>query len=106
GPLFDRVISLVRPRDGGPMLMRIGGKSADHVWWDSTTERPPMWVSRIGETWLERLSGLVRREDLRVVLDLNLAVHSPRLSATFAQAAVQALPRGAVAGLEVGNEPD
>jgi hypothetical protein len=106
GPLFDRVISLVRPRDGGPMLMRIGGKSADHVWWDSATERPPMWVSRIGETWLERLSGLVRREDLRVVLDLNLAVHSPRLSATFAQAAVQALPRGAVAGLEVGNEPD
>ena len=45
GRAFDRVISLIRPRDGAPMLLRIGGKSADHVWWKSATEQPPKWVT-------------------------------------------------------------
>ena len=106
GSVFDRAISLIRPRDGGPMLLRIGGKSADHVWWKAATERPPKWVTKIGHPWLSRLNELVRRDDLRVMLDLNLAVHSSTLAATFAAAAVKALPRSAVAGLEVGNEPD
>jgi hypothetical protein len=105
GALFRRMLSIVRPRDGGPMLLRIGGKSADHVWW-GTTEKPPQWVTTIGEQWLSRLSGLVSRADLKVVLDLNLAVHSPTMAARFAKAAVQALPRSSVAGFEVGNEPD
>ena len=105
GSLFRRMLSIVRPRDGRPMVLRIGGKSADHVWWD-TTEKPPQWVTTIGEQWLSRLSGLVSRADLKVVLDLNLAVHSPTMAARFAKAAVQALPGSSVAGFEVGNEPD
>jgi hypothetical protein len=106
GPLFERMLALVRPRDGGPMLLRIGGKSADHVWWKSATQRPPQWVTTIGHDWLAGLSGLVSRADLRVVLDLNLAVHSPAMAAQFASAAVKELPRSTIAGLEVGNEPD
>jgi hypothetical protein len=106
GALFDRVISLIRPRDGSPLLLRIGGKSADHVWWETANGRPPKWVTKIGDPWLRDLAGLVRRDDLRVMLDLNLAVHSSRLAATFAAAAVKALPRSSIAALEIGNEPD
>jgi hypothetical protein len=40
------------------------------------------------------------------MLDLNLAVHSPTMVASFARAARATLPRGRVVGLEVGNEPD
>ena len=104
--LFDRVIGLIRPRDGGPMLLRVGGKSADHVWWKTATGRPPPWVTRIGDAWLARLNDLVRRGDLRLMLDLNLAVHSPALAVDFVKAVVRALPRGALAGAELGNEPD
>jgi hypothetical protein len=106
GPIFDRVISMIRPRDGAPMLLRIGGKSADHVWWKTATEPPPRWVTKLGDAWLARLGALVRADDLRVLLDLNLAVHSATLAVDFVSAAERALPRGAVAGLEVGNEPD
>ena len=105
GALFRRMLSIVRPRDGSPMVLRIGGKSADHVWW-GTTEKPPQWVTTLGEQWLSRLSGLVSRADLKVMLDLNLAVHSPTMAARFAKAAVQALPSSSVAGFEVENEPD
>jgi hypothetical protein len=105
GALFRRMLSLVRPRDGSPLLVRIGGKSADHVWW-GTSEKTPKWVTTIGQQWLSRLSALISRADLEVMFDLNLAVHSPTMAARFARAAVQTLPRSSIVGFEVGNEPD
>jgi hypothetical protein len=105
GPLFDRVLSLIRPQGGGPMILRIGGKSADHVYWQGTTATPPQWVSFIQSQWLSDLDQLITRANLKVMLDLNLAVHSPALEASFASAAVKAMP-GRLVGLEVGNEPD
>lgn len=60
----------------------------------------------IGKSWLTGLVELVRRDDLRVLLTLNLAVHSPALAVSFASAAERALPRATLAGLEIGNEPD
>lgn len=106
GSLFDRVVSMIRPEDGARMLLRIGGKSADHVYWQATRAPRPRWVSRIGAGWLSRLCAVVARDHLRVILDLNLAVHSPSLEARFVTAARRALPGGSLAGLEVGNEPD
>lgn len=106
GSAFERAISLVRPRDGEPMLLRIGGKSADHVWWQSAKESPPQWVTKIGYPWLTALSELVRRDDLHVMLDLNLAVHSATMAGNFAVAAIKTLPQASLVGLEVGNEPD
>ncbi|MFZ0044129.1 MAG: glycosyl hydrolase family 79 C-terminal domain-containing protein, partial [Solirubrobacteraceae bacterium] len=106
GSLFNRVISLVKPEDGSKMVLRVGGKSADHVYWQATNAKPPQWVSVLKTSWLDRLNTLVRQNKLRVMLDLNLAVHSPTLAADFAAAARQMLPGGSLAGLEVGNEPD
>ena len=105
GAAFDRLISLIGSHNG-PMLLRIGGKSADHVWWKSASGKPPQWVTKLRGPWLADLAGLVARDRLRVIFDLNLAVHSPRLAAAFAAAAVNALPRASVAAFEVGNEPD
>ena len=68
--------------------------------------RPIPYGRPIGERWLKKLSTLVRADHLRVMLDLNLAVHAPSVAATFAQAAVKALPPTTLAGLEIGNEPD
>jgi hypothetical protein len=87
-------------------VLRVGGKSADHVYWQAAGVRPPQWVSIITSRWLIKLANLVRSNGLRVILDLNLAVHAPALEAAFALAAKQALPPGSLSALEIGNEPD
>jgi hypothetical protein len=128
GTLFGHIIALVRPRDGGPMSLWIEGKSADHAIWEPPSPSPPpgnpiyavppasstpgpalpkaKGVFAIDQTWLVNLAALVRAENLRVILDLNLAVHSPGLEASFAQAAERALPSGSLRAFEIGNEPN
>ena len=106
GSAFDHFVSLIRPEDNGPMLLRIGGRSADRVYWDRTPVNAPRSVYEIGHPWLQSLSALAARDRLHVLLDLNLAVHSPTLAANFVGAALRSLPHGSLAGLEIGNEPD
>ncbi len=106
GKLFYRFLSMVRPRDNSAMLLRIGGKSTDAAYWKVAPVGTPPWVFELGDSWLSQLVGLVKRENLRVMLDLNLAVHSPAMGAQFAHDAARALPRGRLAALGIGNEPD
>ena len=104
--VFGRFLRLVRPRDGSHMLLRIGGKSTDAAYWKVTPFGTPPWVFEIGDTWLSQLSSFVQHENLRVMLDLNLPVHSPAMASAFARAAARALPRGYLVSLGIGNEPD
>lgn len=112
GVLFHRVLGMLRPSGGRPLTLRLGGKSADHMLWEPdprTAPNPkslPHGVFELGQNWLGDLAQLVRTEHLRIILDLNLAVHSPTMAANFASAVRHALPAGALAGLEIGNEPD
>jgi hypothetical protein len=106
GLLFDRAMSLFGPRDGTRMLVRIGGRSADHTYWETPPPKNPKHLIEIGQNWMDELNVLVRRDRLRVILDLNLAVDSPTLETNFARAALAVLPRFSLAGLEIGNEPD
>jgi hypothetical protein len=106
GPVFDRALALIRPQDGRAMLLRIGGRSTDHTYWDTPRPNNPKHLIEIGQPWMDQLGALARGDGLRVMLDLNLAVHSPTLEASFAQAAIKALPPGRLVGLEIGNEPD
>ena len=100
------MLQLIRPQDGSRLELRIGGKSADRTFFVTKPTRPVPYGRPIGEGWLKQLSALVRADRLRVMLDLNLAVHAPSVAATFAQAAVKTLPPTTLAGLEIGNEPD
>jgi hypothetical protein len=112
GVLFDRVLRMLRPGAGHELTLRLGGKSADHMLWEPNPKTAPSLKSlprgvvELGDTWLNDLADLVKTQHLRIVLDLNLAVHSPAMAASFAAAVRQALPKGALAGLEIGNEPD
>ena len=42
--LFERVISVLHVTGNGPFVLRVGGDSADHTFWDLTVHRPPRWV--------------------------------------------------------------
>jgi hypothetical protein len=104
GPVFDRVISIVHPQPG--MVLRLGGRSADRAYWQTSTRGAPRGVFEINPPFLTQLAGLVKRDRFHVMLDLNLAIHSPSSAASFAKAVVGALPASTVTGLSVGNEPD
>ncbi len=104
--LFDRFLDLIKPRDGSPLMLRIGGDSADWTYWKTSARHAQPQVTSIGDAWMARLASLTRRHGLRVMLDVNLAVHSPTMAAALTRAALKALPKGSLAALAIGNEPE
>jgi hypothetical protein len=104
--LLERVISLLHVRGDGPFLLRVGGDSADHSFWEPRVGRTPPWVFGLTRSFLRATVRLVRRADVRLLLDLNLITGSPLAAAQWSHAAETGLPRRSIAGFEIGNEPD
>ena len=103
---FARVLAMLRVKGSGPMILRIGGDSADRTYWDPRARRLSGRFFALTPGWLSETARLVRRRHLRVILDLNVVADSPPMAARWARAALNALPRGSVLGFEIGNEPD
>jgi hypothetical protein len=101
--LLGRVLSTITPH--GPMVLRIGGSSADQAFWNPTRERPE-WVFEIRRSWLSDVRRIVNRFGVRVILDLNLVTATPRIAVAWAGAAEAALPSERVVAFEIGNESD
>ncbi|MGH2870464.1 MAG: glycosyl hydrolase family 79 C-terminal domain-containing protein [Solirubrobacteraceae bacterium] len=104
--VFERVLGLLHVRGSGPFVLRIGGDSADHTFWAIRARRLPAWALRLTPGWTYVARRLVHRLGLRLILDLNLITDTPAAAARWARAAARRLPRGSIAGFEVGNEPD
>src|SRR5262249_6419996 len=102
---LERALSLLRPRGAGPLLLRIGGASADHAVWDPR-RRPLPARSDVATPRSRDLRGLVKALRLRLIADLNLLTSSPGAASRWARIALRALPRHSVAAFEIGNEPD
>jgi hypothetical protein len=106
-PVFERVLSLLHVPGNGPLVLRIGGDSADHSFWmPKKPRRTPAWEFAVTPGFLARLRGLVERDRVKLIVDLNLVTDTPLTAATWARAAETSLPRGSIIGFEVGNEPD
>jgi hypothetical protein len=106
GSVLDRVLSLLHVPGDGPLVLRIGGDSANEALWESEVGQFPDWVVELTPAWLTQTSALVEHAHVRLILDLNVVTASPTISAGWASAAEAALPRGSIAGFEIGNEPD
>jgi hypothetical protein len=93
----------------GPGVLRIGGVSADEeVAWAPTlapAARPPWAHVALDPQYLASLAALARSSGWRVLLTVNLGHYDPAAAAREAAAAHAALG-GALAGIEIGNEPD
>jgi hypothetical protein len=105
-PLLERALSLVHVRGEGPLVLRVGGDSADHAFWDPTAAPMPAWAFSLVPKWLDQARTLVRRLGVRLILDLNLITDTPATAAQWARAAEAGLPPHSIAAFEVGNEPD
>ena len=106
GTSFDRLVALVRPGDGTPLPVRIGGRSADETIWRTSMLAADRRISELPRDWPDALAKIVRAEDLHVTLTVNLPVHSPAMAVRFASDVKRSLPRGTLGGLAIGNEPD
>src|SRR5579859_2812172 len=104
--LLERLLAQLRVPGGGPLVLRIGGDSADHSFWDPRADRAPRWVYALNSRWVRRAATLVEDLRARVMLDLNLITDTPLTAAEWARAALTRFPRGSIVGLEIGNEPD
>jgi hypothetical protein len=104
--MFERVLSLLRAPGEGPLILRIGGDSADHSILNPDVRRLPNAVFELTPAWFRQTSKVVRDVDARVILDLNLVVDLPSMAAEWARAAETQLPPGSIVGYEIGNEPD
>ncbi|MGH2893044.1 MAG: glycosyl hydrolase family 79 C-terminal domain-containing protein, partial [Solirubrobacteraceae bacterium] len=109
-PLLERALSLLRVRGEGPFILRVGGDSADHSFWDPNVGaggiRVPAWAFSLAPKWLGQARALVRELGIRLILDLNLITDTPAAAAQWARAAEAGLPRRSIDAFEVGNEPD
>jgi hypothetical protein len=101
--LLGRVLSSITP--DGPMLLRIGGSSADQTRWAPTKELPE-WVFETTPAWLRQVRSIVNHFGVRVILDLNLVTATPTIAVKWARAAEAALPSESILGFEIGNEAD
>jgi hypothetical protein len=113
GADFVRLLDVLRPSgDNGRVDLRVGGESADSTVWGSDSSQ---WIApayrqghpyELTHAWLQRLGALVRAAQLNVMLDLNLAAHSPKMAAIVADAARKTLPAGSIKEIGIGDEPD
>jgi hypothetical protein len=104
--LFERVLALLHVNGDGPMILRIGGDSADFAYWDPASRKMAPWVFELTPAWLSKTRNLVRQTGLRLIVDLNLVTGSPLQAGAWATAAERELPRGSIIGFEIGNEDD
>ena len=102
-PELRQVFSLIR--QNGPVVLRIGGDSADRAIPSSGPE-PPSWVFELTPAWLAQLRSIIRVLHVRLILDLNTVTASPTVVAGWARLADASLPPGSIVGFEIGNEPD
>jgi hypothetical protein len=105
-PLLERTLSLVRVASGGPLVLRVGGDSADHSFWDPGAAPMPRWAFTLQPRWLDQARQLVRGLGIKLIFDLNLITDTPATASLWAQAAESRLPRDSIIAFEVGNEPD
>ena len=101
--LLDRVLANLH--GPGPLVLRIGGESADRTFW-SPLRSLPRWAFNLTPAWLREVKTIVRHTGARLILDLNLVTATPTIAVRWARIAEATLPAHSIIGFEIGNEPD
>lgn len=79
--LYRRILSEAHVPGDGRLVLRIGGDSSDHTFWDPDLRRLPHWA-------FELTARVVREDRLRVILDMNLVTGTPLEAGAWAHAAL------------------
>ena len=104
--LYRRLLTYLHVPGDGPFVLRIGGDSSDHTFYDPTAAALPNWAFGINGEFVTETALVVREMNLRVILDLNLITGTSATAAGWARNAQKTMPPGSIIGYEIGNEPD
>jgi hypothetical protein len=104
--LYGRVLSLLHVPGDGPLVLRIGGDSADHALYEPPMLRGAHWAFALTPRFASRTARIVRALHLHVIFDLNLLTASPTSAAAWVTETQKVFPPASIIGYEVGNEPD
>jgi hypothetical protein len=104
---FRHLLSNLSP--GAPMLLRLGGVSADTSWWAVRGIKKPPYLYTLTPRWGGDVHSLLNSLGARAILGVNLQA-SPRIEPTVARVEVAEFERylGAsrIDAFELGNEPE
>ncbi len=104
-PVFVQLVRNLAP--GQRPVLRIGGDSADSTWWPVTgIAKPPGVNYALDQNWLAVARALEQTLRARVILGVNLEAGSTELAAAEARELIGGSEPGAMAALELGNEPE
>ncbi|QEC49508.1 hypothetical protein FSW04_19340 [Baekduia soli] len=106
-PAFAQLARTLAHGGRGAPTIRLGGNSTDGTWWNPDgVPRPPGIDTDLTVTWLQQLKTWTAATRTPMVLGVNLGLDDPANAAAYVQQAVGTLGPGALAGFEIGNEPD
>jgi hypothetical protein len=106
-PAFAQLTrTLARGGRGAPTI-RLGGNSTDGTWWNPDGAPRPFGIDTdLTAAWLAQLKTWTAVTRTPMILGVNMGLNDPNNAASYVQQAVGTLGRGALAGFELGNEPD
>ncbi|MFL5865065.1 MAG: hypothetical protein ACJ780_30595, partial [Solirubrobacteraceae bacterium] len=104
-PVLVQLIRNLTP--GQAPVVRVGGNSTDVSYVRGPGVKPlPYRGYRLTPSWMATTGALARQLGARMIMGLNLAANDPALAAAELRAYVNALPKGSIDALEIGNEPN
>jgi hypothetical protein len=108
--LYERVIDnlFVRVEHRQPLVLRIGGDSAEHVRYDKKEIHFPPWAFTFDRKVASKTTGVMNDLRLRVIIDINTISSNPKEVGAWMKdfTTSERLQTGTVVAFELGNEPD
>ena len=108
-PVYAGLMRTLASYGGGVPTLRIGGNYQDSAWWNPGNLQPAyergIFVN-IRPGLLRGVAASLAETGQRATLGINLAANDPALAAAEADGFTQFIPRSAIRGFEIGNEPD
>lgn len=103
-PVFEQLVRNLSPEH--PVL-RIGGDSTDWSWYPIAGMKRPPWVRyTLTPLWMQVARAVADGLGGKLILGVNLEADSSRIADAEASAMTRQIGSNAIAGLELGNEPE
>lgn len=92
----------------GPPVLRLGGNSADEIWWNPTGRRPQPLGIHFDLKWsgLLGLKNFLTRSGSPALLSLNLASPDPTIARDLMLAVLNVVGASRIKAFLLGNEPN
>jgi hypothetical protein len=104
-PVLVQLIRNLSP--GQAPVLRIGGNSTDVSYVTGPgVRRLPFVGYHLTPGWMATTGALAKATGARMIMGLNLAANDPALDAAELRDYNAALPKGSLAAVEIGNEPN